>query len=296
LRKLYEKGEDYYYDGDILFSRRSLCAFKKDNSRFICYYHPVASKVNALFEPLIWLSLLEKGFTFIHAAGVELNGKCVALPAWGGSGKTILSILLLKMNNYAKLLGDDMIILSSKGIAYCYPTPFAVYPYHIPLFSDYFQRHPLTKASLKLYEFFEPFASRFFIVKKVLRIFSIRPYVGVPVDSFLPDHRISKQAPLTSLFLLTRSSSSTFHVEDVSKEHMLRTITNVMLHEYMRSPFIEEASAMSSFGMISIIDLVENFRSIVRLALKNVKCYKLVLPLKMRFEDLPKVFEHFKSV
>jgi len=64
----------------------------------------------------------------------------------------------------------------------------------------------------------------------------------------------------------------------------------------MGSLFLEEVTAMSSFGMISIIDLIETFRSIVSSLLKNVKCCELMLPLKMKFEDLPKVVGYFKSI
>src|SRR5512138_1503137 len=76
-----------------------------------------------VLEPVIYFKLLERNVLFMHAAGVS-DGKCGYLfPAYGGTGKTTLTLGL--MGEEMHVLGDDLLLVE--------PDTRVVYPYLRPL-------------------------------------------------------------------------------------------------------------------------------------------------------------------
>jgi len=95
---------------------------------------------NACLEWLTWamqLTLLKTHATFIHAVGIEIDGKALLFPSWGGVGKTAIAKGFVQDLGW-KLLGDDLVILSEEGICYGYPKPMVIYPYHENVFPELF--------------------------------------------------------------------------------------------------------------------------------------------------------------
>lgn len=83
-----------------------------------------------VLEPIMYQKLLEDRILFMHAGGVTEDGKGVLLPAYGGTGKTTLSMALL--NKGDKLLGDDLLIVDvDKQFVYPYPRPLHIFTYNV---------------------------------------------------------------------------------------------------------------------------------------------------------------------
>ena len=83
-----------------------------------------------VLEPIMYQKLLETGILFMHAGGVTEDGKGILLPAYGGTGKTTLSMALL--NKGDKLLGDDLLIVDiEKQLVYPYPRPLHIFTYNV---------------------------------------------------------------------------------------------------------------------------------------------------------------------
>jgi hypothetical protein len=83
-----------------------------------------------VLEPVMYLKLLEVGMLFMHAGGVTKDGKGILLPAYGGTGKTTLSMALLDQGH--KLLGDDLLLVDvDKQIVYPYPRPLHIFTYNV---------------------------------------------------------------------------------------------------------------------------------------------------------------------
>ncbi len=83
-----------------------------------------------VLEPIMYLKLLEEGVLFMHAGGVTKNGMGILLPAYGGTGKTTLSMALLSQGH--KLLGDDLLIVDiAKGIVHPYARPLHIFTYNV---------------------------------------------------------------------------------------------------------------------------------------------------------------------
>lgn len=83
-----------------------------------------------VLEPIMYLKLLEEGILFMHAGGVTKDGAGILLPAYGGTGKTTLSIALLNQGH--KLLGDDLLLVDiARGIVHPYPRPLHIFTYNV---------------------------------------------------------------------------------------------------------------------------------------------------------------------
>ena len=76
-------------------------------------------------EALLRFVLASRGRVLLHAATVSLDGTGVMLSAQTDTGKTG-TILRLIREQKADFLADDMTILDSNGVAYCYPKPLTI--------------------------------------------------------------------------------------------------------------------------------------------------------------------------
>ncbi|MEP2737175.1 MAG: hypothetical protein ABJP34_12865 [Erythrobacter sp.] len=83
-----------------------------------------------LLEPIIYLILLRADILFMHAAGVSKDGKGFVFPAHGGTGKTTLSLALMRMG--FDLMGDDLMMVEAKtGIVHPYARPLHLFTYNL---------------------------------------------------------------------------------------------------------------------------------------------------------------------
>jgi hypothetical protein len=83
-----------------------------------------------VLEPVMYLKLLEEGILFMHAGGVTKGDMGILLPAYGGTGKTTLSMALLNQGH--KLLGDDLLLVDiAKGVVHPYPRPLHIFTYNV---------------------------------------------------------------------------------------------------------------------------------------------------------------------
>jgi len=88
-----------------------------------------------VLEPILYLKLLEQEVLLIHAAGVADDRHGYVFPAHGGTGKTTLSLNLLR--NGFNLLGDDLLLLDpATQTVYAYPRPLHLFTYNIDTLAD----------------------------------------------------------------------------------------------------------------------------------------------------------------
>jgi hypothetical protein len=83
-----------------------------------------------VLEPIMYYKLLEEGVLLLHAGGVTKDGRGILLPAYGGTGKTTLSMALLNQGH--KLLGDDLLLVDiAKQVVHPYPRPLHIFTYNV---------------------------------------------------------------------------------------------------------------------------------------------------------------------
>lgn len=87
-----------------------------------------------LLEPVIYQKLLESGVLFMHAAGVSREGNAFVFPAQGGTGKTTLSLALMR-HGY-DLMGDDLLLVDANDLTvFPYARPLHLFTYNLKTLS-----------------------------------------------------------------------------------------------------------------------------------------------------------------
>lgn len=81
-----------------------------------------------ILTPSISFQLLKKGYSLVHAAGISDGHEAVLLTGFGGSGKTMNTLMAIKNGLY--FLGDDHVILH-KGRVLAFPTAISLFKYNM---------------------------------------------------------------------------------------------------------------------------------------------------------------------
>jgi len=122
------------YDDGLLMSFSHRVAFKVEKNNLTLW---VDRDRWPDFQFVLQLLFAQRNMLFVHSAGIVINGKGVVLPAACGVGKTSFASEAAKIEG-VKILGDDFVLLDSKGNVYPYPRPFGLRAYHKKFFPEYF--------------------------------------------------------------------------------------------------------------------------------------------------------------
>lgn len=83
-----------------------------------------------IIEPIAYFKLLQRGVLLMHAAGVEAGGAAYVFPAFGGTGKTTLTLGLL--GEGMRVLGDDLLLVDTDaGTVRPYLRPLHLFAYNV---------------------------------------------------------------------------------------------------------------------------------------------------------------------
>lgn len=83
-----------------------------------------------IVEPVVYYKLLEKNILFMHSAGVTDGKNGYIFPAYGGTGKTTLTLGL--MGEGLQVLGDDLLIVEpDKKLVHPYLRPLHIFTYNV---------------------------------------------------------------------------------------------------------------------------------------------------------------------
>jgi len=95
------------------------------------YFTPLGAFIQGqLLEPLMYLKLLEANVLFMHAAGVAKGGNAYVFPAHGGTGKTTMSLDLVKRG--FELMGDDLLMVDAqRGVVHSFARPLHLFTYNL---------------------------------------------------------------------------------------------------------------------------------------------------------------------
>lgn len=159
--------------------------------------------------PLIDRILVRRRIGMIHAATFEYQGHGVALPAWGGVGKTSTIAKLTRLPRVG-FMGDDWAFLAADGRLLGYAKPMFIKPHHRPIYPHLFaaKGKPLVPSALSA-----PMARLTTMVHPVvtgyprLAAFSRRwspEHMMVTPEQALPHARISVAAALAAAVFVER--------------------------------------------------------------------------------------------
>ncbi|MBF0686353.1 MAG: hypothetical protein IR158_05470 [Cellulomonas sp.] len=231
-----------------------------------------------VLEPVMYYKLLHSGVLFMHAAGVTKDGEAIALPAYGGTGKTTLSIALLAQG--FRFLGDDLLFVdTTSGIVHPYPRPLHIFTYNVRSLVG--ARIPLRYRAAV----YGKNAIRF-VLERVLRtefLISTR----IHADEIFPGDVFGSAAPVGGIGFLRKDGPATTTVDvgdDNARELAAEVARSADLNDSMRDLVSGDATFDERFTRLEL-DVIESLlRRAGRLTYVNTRA--LTDADRARFADL----------
>lgn len=192
-----------------------------------------------ILEPIIYFKLLQKNVLFMHAAGVSLDGNGYLFPAYGGTGKTTLSLGL--MGEGFNFLGDDLLLVEpDTGIVYPYLRPLHVFTYNISTLRGA-QLPALIKLKVKTKDIIRTGLEA---VLKNEFLISTR----VHADQLYQDFKPSKPVKYQKILFLTKSGNDTVVplTEQNINEEASKVLSSFDLNTSLYENILDDNAASSS--------------------------------------------------
>jgi len=238
LKDCYLVDNKYYIKDDYIYFKDSykLASWEAEITGFETGQIVVNIKSNFLghlfydgyiIEFLIKFIALQKGYCFLHAAGVAKDGKAVLFPARSGTGKTTLAMALV--NDGWDYIGDDLVIVGTEGkkvfkdtFVYCYPTFIHVFDYHLTK-TDIYDEHLTSwqKLQLKL---------KWLIYKATAGYAKLFSYFKL--NEMFPETKIAKKSKVTRMIPVTKKDKSKFNFKVTDNEILNSLVLNMMIESY----------------------------------------------------------------
>jgi hypothetical protein len=211
-----------------------------------------------LFQDL----LLRRGASLVHGASLALEGKGALLFARGGVGKSSV-VFGAPRRLEARLLGDDVTIVTTEGRLLAFPTPFAIYPYHHDLLPpEVKQRLERRKRAQLLAGKLDKvplahnvgrWARQKLIARGSRRARSIRPgYISIPPRELFPSGGRVSEAPADLVAYLAPTEQTAFAAVRLTKEDAAGAIQAVTYNElHLDEP-------LNAYALASALDLTRH--------------------------------------
>jgi len=229
---------------------------------------------------IVQLALLRTGHTFLHGAGLSIQGNQVLFPAYPGTGKTTLVSAFTRMG--AQLFGDDLCIVGD-GLIFSYPQALSVYPHHLPVlgYSDRAVERTFRRTEL-LDSMIAPMAHSTIRPIKLIRFLLNmlrQPSVNLMPNLVFGDNAIASQGKLNEIVALERSGEvDKLTSEPVDLQALADQSATILWHEWhpwFHDLLLYDAMAESGRGTM------RKFRQVSDLALgvfQSVKCSRVRIP------------------
>jgi hypothetical protein len=251
---------------------------------------------------LMELILLDKGYTFIHAASVEKDGEAYLFPAFPGAGKTFLVSLLLKNREDCKLLGDDLVIINKKEVL-SFPRDFAVYPYHLDILrvkdKNAIRKLTIIKLLNTLYnskfnkllvamisDFIEKIGFNSDEFKNIFGLIKAS-HARIPPRELFSNHSIGKRGDLRGIYYLSKVSDrslSKVTIEEINATELARICTYIMLHEWGQvMSILTIYCGLSEFSLYSFFTKINDLLNRI---FAQHRCYQIKVPIKLDYRIL----------
>lgn len=265
----------YYYSNNYLnVPDKRFCFNFLDEPLFV-YCDNFAVPLNLMVE----LKLLRKGYSLIHSAAVQYNGRNYLFPSFGGVGKTTTVSAL--MYNGGKLFGDDMVILNEREIL-SYPLDFSIYSYHLDILRIKDKKIELELRKAKelnnLVNHLKRYNSRF-IKLIILMINSFKKeYVNLPPKRIFGENCIVEKGQIDEIYYLYRmkDENSNITIEEIDPNSLAKLCSNILFQEWCESmQLLYTYSGLSAFSLNLFFSKIED---VFRNAFMRHKCYKLKIP------------------
>lgn len=242
-------------------------------------------------EWLLQIVFLGAGFSFIHGAAIEKEGKALVFPSWGGVGKTALVTKFVRELKWG-LLGDDLVLLSEDGTCYGFPKPMVLYPYHRDVFPDVFSAGKGPLAPVFMNNFLTKTA---ILVKSILRSFPAllqlaRKYnpqsVRIRPSEVFGRESLSKKAKLKSVIWIDRMPGISEPELHSAGNTLPSRIMGSTINEF--DPWcVRSTNVCMGLGIINLNQFYSAWQSILNSGLQNCSKHIIYIPVDLPVNEVP---------
>lgn len=234
--------------------------------------------------PILDVVMARKGAAMIHAASFEQSGLGIALPAWGGTGKTSTLASLLLGKPTGAFMGDDWAFITQAGDLLGFARPLFIKAHHRELYPHLFtgRRKVMVPAALsgpahRIASAVHPAVARFPRVAAFTRKWSPEHMMVGPAHVF---SRVRAKAPLAAVFFMERWDGPDLELEARPAPWMASRMTGNFYAEMSRASR-EVMTALNATGLVSLPEPFAQKISILTRATSSKPTFLLRIPSHM---------------
>jgi hypothetical protein len=251
--------------------------------------------------PLIDRILGRRGDGMSPGAHLEHRGHGVAMPAWGGVGKTSTIAKLLRVDGVS-FMGDDWAFLAGDGQLLGFAKPMFIKPHHRPIYPHLFarRRKPLVPSALsrpvaELTTLVHPLVTQFPRLAAFSRRWSpehmmVRPEVA------LPDASIATSAPLAAAVFVERfEGRDALLTEQDTRWMVARLVGN--FHAELARHSRDLITALAATGLVPAEEFYAQKAAVLARSLRGKPSFLLRVPVSFTADQASDVIvEHLLGV
>ncbi|WP_438978904.1 hypothetical protein [Polynucleobacter sp.] len=278
-------GKSIWNQKDSLFIGREKSGF------LIC-----ADYANFLINLYIQILIVDQRLTMIHAAAYKnSSGMINVLTGAGGIGKTAVLGYAVGERGLQHL-GDDIVMLSDRGLCNAFPREFVLKTYHREIYSEVFKSKSLpTWNAYSIKRFLVENAPFVGVMKSTLKKLGIyysvasllRPQshlATIPPDELFGHGSLALNGKVGLIAYMDRTSSPDFSIEQISAEVMVNRITSVIHYEW--KDFTGHLFTLGALDVINFPKYLSQVADIVKNASNEAQLVQINIPNNAAPNDL----------
>lgn len=212
-----------------------------------------------LIESIIGLKLIAKNRALVHSSCVSRDGEGNLICAWHGTGKTMVTLKLVKEKGL-NFLSDDMTIINTSGQAYCFPKDVKLSLPHAKEFG--------LDGEMKLKLLFGELVRHIPVIRRRLEITH-----NTPITKIVKESKIEKHCKLRKVLVLQQAEKE--EVVEIDFNEITKRL--LLLNAWERIFWTDRLFIPYAFSdkKFDLQRLEEREREILQQALKDVPCYEV---------------------
>ncbi len=260
-----------------------------------------ADYANILINLYLQLLLVPQGYCMVHAAAYKDSmGKVTLLAGAGGIGKTAVLGHVVRVKGLQHL-GDDVVILGTKGDCLAFPRAFVLKSYHREGYTEIFQRLKLRRWDLYVFKRFvianAPFVGLFKdllrkvgLYYKVADIVRPQPFLAtVSSDELFGQGSMSSSGEIGRIAYLDRVHSSQFDITTLNIETCVNRLFAVIHHEW--KDFLVHLISLGALDVVNLPSYCENVVDVLRSSVAGKELVYVQVPVDASAEQLVRFLE-----
>lgn len=260
-----------------------------------------ADYANILINLYLQLLLVPQGYSMVHAAAYkDSRGKVTLLAGAGGIGKTAVLGHAVRAKGLQHL-GDDVVILGSKGDCLAFPRAFVLKSYHCEGYAETFQRLNLPRWNLYALKRFAianaPFVG---LTKDMLRktgmyykvadIVRPQPFLAtVSPEELFGQGSMARSGEIGRIAYLDRVHSSQFDITALNIESCVNRLFAVIHHEW--KDFLVHLISLGALDVVNLPSYCEQVVNALRSSVAEKELVHVQVPVDASPEQLVRFLE-----